>query len=330
MTKRIYIFDFYKLFFAYAIIALHTISSIGPGYFIKLLCRIGVPIFSLLNGFFLAPKLTSHNKENSKHIFSYCLRLLLIDMLWSIPFLVIDFSMYYVDGSWIKTIYNIVVAFWKRGIGAHLWFLSALALCILFLYYSIPLLSNRIILIVCSLFYLFCLLGDNYYGLIKGTLLGKIIDIYILHFGHVWNSFMSIILFVFIGHLLFEKWKRNSLPNISFVYIMILLIIFFLENIILKSASVSLDNSASIILIPLSVSIVIFGLRHAQRYSYFPLPNNFSMYLYLSHMLVIRILDKILGEYNSLFFYSILRFIFVAFITSIVAFSLCLITKNKK
>lgn len=308
---------------AYLIIALHTISPDGVGFYLKLIGRVGVPIFAICSGFLIANQIQESTKENNKYIFKYCFRLLFLEAMWSIPYLLLDHDIYFATNAWYKDVYSIIVVFWKRGISMHMWYLSALVVCVLILYILIPRVNKRFILIISSCLYVFCLFGDNYYGLIKDTVIAAVIDGYIARFGNVWNSFMSILLFVYMGVLLREKWEQKSLPHLSTKMIVFVLFLFYVENTILHISEISLDNSASITLIPLSIGIIILGLQLSNKIKK-PLPFvRASMYIYLVHVFVIRIVD-FCWKYSGEFIASCGRFLIVAVITTFVSIFICI------
>lgn len=182
---RINILDYAKLVCAYFVIALHTISPDGIGFYVKLIGRVGVPVFAICSGFLIANKISTNLKDNNRYICRYCCRLLCLEMIWSVPYLLLDYDLYLAETEWYKNLYNILAVFWKRGISAQMWYLSALAVCVFLLYVLIPRVNRIFILITSGCLYIFCLFGDNYYGLIKNTIAVHVMDWYIIHFGNV-------------------------------------------------------------------------------------------------------------------------------------------------
>lgn len=166
--KRVHILDYMKLVCAVLVIVIHTIDRDGIGIYIKALCRIAVPLFAMCSGYFLSKGLSGENKNRFKYLVKYVVRLFLLEAIWSVPYLIIEWKEFFTGNAWYKIVYSIVVVFWKRGIETHLWYLSALAVCALLLYWAIPRLKWIVIEITAVGFYAFCLLGDSYYEIIRG------------------------------------------------------------------------------------------------------------------------------------------------------------------
>ena len=133
--------------------------------------------------------------------------------------------------------------------------------------------------------------------------------------------------------LLRKKWEQKLIPQFSIKQVILFLVLFYLENAVLHISGISLDNAVSITLIPLSVSIVITGLRFFDKVQRPLRFTKASMYIYLVHVLVIRIVDY-LWEYSGDFIASCGRFFIVTVVSTVVSIILCIIEiqllKNKK
>ena len=175
--------DFMKFICSILVIFLHTFTSRGMGYYIKLITRIAVPFFFMCSGYFLTDKLFEENKIIRRiKIKKYIGRIILIDIIWSGVYVIVDHEIYLGNLSLIKTLISIAHNLFLNGVHMHLWYLSALCVCVILIYISVNKISWRHICSISLILYIFCLFGDLYYGIIKNTFLKHIIDLYIQHF----------------------------------------------------------------------------------------------------------------------------------------------------
>lgn len=133
-----------------AIVLLHTAAagtSPAPdsGKFLDMLCRFAVPFFFIASGYFLGSKASL-----PRAALNSAKRVMTIFVIWLAVYMVLDISnfpqspnLYYV--RWLVL---------TGGPGYHLWFLSALAVCLLMVAFESVLFGGRFLIFIGLAFYL--------------------------------------------------------------------------------------------------------------------------------------------------------------------------------
>lgn len=315
--NRIHSLDYLKMLCSVLIVALHTVSNTGIGWYFNLLGRMGVPIFAVCSGFLIGDKIFN---RDSQSIIKYVTRLLKIEVLWSCLYLYFDRQLYFDGKQWYKILYNIIIVFWRRGIGFHLWYLSSTVICVVLIYVMASRFPLKVIAALGGLMYLFCLLGDNYHGLIVDSPIFPIVNSYIIRNGAVWNSFLSIFIFITLGVILRYRYKGGIIVRPHPSIILICFICFILENVFLDNLHISNGNSASFFLVPLAYYIVAGGvfckIKRPMKYP------KVQLYVYLSHVACMYIIDSVRG-YSGELSDSFFRFVLVLGLAYIFSMFLC-------
>ncbi|GKU78300.1 acyltransferase [Paenibacillus sp. L3-i20] len=169
--------DWLKFVAALFVVANHTgpllIFNDYSNFLISgLLSRLAVPIFFMTSGFFFFRKLTGERVEDNKRLLVYLRK---IGLLYAIAILLyIPLNVYKGDFSEGLTVYVLIKAILFDGTFYHLWYLPALMIGLIIVYYLHKKLSMKTLLVAGTLIYVVGLLGDSYYGITK--------EIGLLHF----------------------------------------------------------------------------------------------------------------------------------------------------
>lgn len=187
--------DLFKFLFVFCICAIHISpfceSCFKYGatinfWFTKYICRLAVPFYFSVSGFFLFRKIDLNNVDKNI-IKTYCFKTIRLLGVWTILLIV--------------------------GGRGHLWYLSSLVVSILILYYLLKKnVSLKKIVVISIVLYLLGLLGNSYAYLLeplkKYAFLNFFITSYKLFFNTTRNGLFFGLIFLLIG-VLFTKKKIN-------------------------------------------------------------------------------------------------------------------------
>ena len=125
--------DIAKYVSALLVVCIHTyplyeVSSLLNTYWIQTVCRIAVPFFFTISGFFFFRKWSEDEDDNKLILINYLMRLGKIYLIWTLiyfPYVIWD---YHQAGFSILNIISYLRDFLLNGSYYHLWFLPALML----------------------------------------------------------------------------------------------------------------------------------------------------------------------------------------------------------
>ena len=285
MKKNYSCVDILKLFFAFCIVGIHTKifrRDNNFDYFIMHgIFRLAVPFFFTCSGFFLARKLENSKEisENKQIIKEYIKRLIIPFAFWLIIGLPQQLQTIDTNGGIVELLKKIVFYPW----GA-LWYISALIIGILLV---IPFYRKKKIkyaVIMGMILYIFALICNNYYFLIKNTFMQNLVDGYIEHCISARNGIFVGFLFVSIGFYLAEKIKKLDNKKCN-LFLILAYIIFTFEIFFIKGRA-SIDDAglylSFIFLIPL-IFIVAANCKISFQKLDTKLLRNYSTGIYFMH-----------------------------------------------
>lgn len=107
-------------------------------FWMQTVCRIAVPFFFTVSGFFFFRKIEEGNAENMEHLKKFVWRILKIYFVWTLIYLPYTIYDHYKAGFSILLFLSYIRDFFMAGSYYHLWFLPALAVgtCIVYTLYK--------------------------------------------------------------------------------------------------------------------------------------------------------------------------------------------------
>lgn len=140
--------DIGKYVSALLVLAIHTypfeeISPVFNTFFISTICRLAVPFFFAVSAFFFFKKYEGKDFEDTKPLFNYIRRILVLYLVWTVIYLPYTIWNYASTGfSWyniISYLRDVVL----NGSYYHLWFLPALIWGMLIVFYALKKLGAK-------------------------------------------------------------------------------------------------------------------------------------------------------------------------------------------
>ena len=141
MKRQYASIDIARYVSALLVVCIHTfpfleISETFNTYFIHTVCRLAVPFFFTTSGFFFFRNYDSENEDlNETRLKKALIRLFRIYLIWTILYLPYTIFDYTHTGFHIKYLFTYVRDFIFNGSYYHLWFLPALMLADVIVYY---------------------------------------------------------------------------------------------------------------------------------------------------------------------------------------------------
>lgn len=132
--------DIAKYVSALLVVCIHTypfyeISETFNTFFMQTICRIAVPFFFTTSGFFFFRKYGDDPEENTNNLRKYIMRLLKIYLIWTVIYLPYTIWDQYQAGFSILGVFSYIRDFFLNGSYYHLWFLPALMLASVIVFY---------------------------------------------------------------------------------------------------------------------------------------------------------------------------------------------------
>lgn len=313
--------DKFRIFAAILVIAIHIypLSSINQNLdfiFTHIICRIGVPFFLMITGYFVLPKAL----KDKEQLMKYTKKIIKIYVICIILYLPINIYAGKLDGMTIlKALQEILI----NGTFYHLWYFPALILGIWIVYFIIAKINSKKIWIIFGALYTIGLLGDSYYGLSEGV--GIVKSFYDGVFSickYTRNGLFFAPIFIYLGYNFNNlKLKIGNKTNIALVIVSLILMI--IEGIILHKYNLQKHDSMYIMLVPLMIVIfnIVINLKGKENKTL----RNMATTIYIIHplfIIIIRGIAKIVHLENLMIYNSIINYILVA--TCSIMFSLVL------
>lgn len=289
--------DLAKLLFAFFVVAIHTNIfknniRIIPYILNHSLFGLAVPFFFVCSGFFLGCKINQKDNliEKKAIIKKYIVRLSIMFVFWLLIGLprqiydLRDMNVFLIIKSIIKKI-----IFYPWG---ALWYILAVILAVVIMIPFIKKNKIKIAVILGIVLYLFALICNNYYFLVKNTFAEVIVNKYIQLCISARNGIFVGLLFVSIGMWLSENINKIKLSKAIIVFV-ISYIMLFIELFIVYGKSTLDDNAlfiSFITLIPSMLTILLMCSKNAKINWNTKVLRNYSTGIYLIHSPIINIL----------------------------------------
>lgn len=307
-TKRLNNLDVIKAICAFLVICIHISYKDEVGQIVTPLCRIAVPIFFMITGFFYKKTKTPPLKQ-IRRVF---VLIILSNLLYLVSGIILNGS------ATIPTKDDIIdsLIFNSSPYSFHLWYLNALLYVLIIMY-----LADKIKIKKYLYFFIPVLLVVNIiYGQYSLVILNKDLDpIYMRNY-----LFMGLPYFL-IGNLLYkhrEKIENKITIKKLGMLIIILAITTVLEEYVLNNAKMDSIGDIYISTTFLAIAIFLFALKAKQVKAENVLAivgRKYATYIYIVHVLFINIFNKYVTSPNNIINNTIQIGIFIAsLLTSII------------
>lgn len=313
MKKRITL-DKFKIICAILIIAIHTYPflSINENFdfiFTHVFCRIGVPFFLMVTGFFVLPKAL----DNRKALIKYTVKIIKIYAICILLYLPIN--IYAGKFSGIGVI-RILKELFINGTFYHLWYFPALILGIWITYFLVKHLKSNIAVFICILLYIIGLFGDSYYGIVENINVFKsFYNIIFNIFDYTRNGLFYVPIFLILGYKM-KYLKLNLTKNINIMFSLISIILMICEGAILHHFNLQKWDSMYIMLIPTMILIFNFIMQCNNENN--KKLRNISTIIYIVHpifIIVVRGIAKVLKLEQIMINNSVAHYLLVVILT---------------
>lgn len=310
--------DILKLFFAICVVLVHTSAfySVNNTLFFIInmgLCRIAVPFFFIVSGYFLYNKihLKSQPSTTLKKMLKFYVLCILLEIITLMPIITIVNR-----DRWQLTVISIIGKTIFSGLSGSFWYIFSLILSI---FTISPLIKKGKIIscfVIGIILYLIGSAGSCYYGIFKNTIFYTLTEFYTSIFILPQIGFTVAIPFLSMG-LLINKYKLNEKFKHSgpIILLFVLLLIFesFLLNI--KGIATGVDMYLSLLfIVPL---ILIWAINHKKNIpqAFSNMCRDYSSKIYYIHQIIMYWLLTI---FPYTFENTVLRFAITLLVTILI------------
>jgi len=317
--------DVLRLAFTVAVVMIHTMAfqSINEDLRIATsmgICRIAVPFFFMVSGYFLYNRIKS--KDEPKLTLK---RLLILYVSWVLIEIVTLFPL--VLTSLGAPLIIIIQRLLFIGITGSLWYISSLIIAIFII---APLLKRDkifLLLLIGFVLYLFGITGDTYFRLFEKTMINPLIKVYTSIFFLPQVGITESILFISLGAAV-NKYKLNEKIKKSGLLSILSILLLLVEAFVLNKTGIAKDANMYLSAIIAAPLILIWALNYNKDIStkFSQSCRQYSLGIYCSHQIIMIWIAMFVP---TLFANTMIRFIFTLSI-SIVIISLLRKTKVKK
>lgn len=258
MEKKITL-DRFRVLAAILIVAIHTypFESLNENLdfiFTHVICRIGVPFFLMITGFFVLPKAL----KDKKNLINYTIKIVKVYVLCMILYLPVSF---YAGKLNQLNAVQILKDIFLNGTFYHLWYFPALILGIWIVYFLLKYCNKKVVGVCVVLLYIIGLFGDSYWGIsekwiVTSTFYNGIFTV----FDYTRNGIFYVPIFLSLGYL-FSQVKWNISKKLNIICIIFSLIAMVVEGLILHHFNLQKHDSMYFMLIPLMASLFYFVLQ---------------------------------------------------------------------
>ena len=223
--------DKFRIIAAILIIAIHifpfaSINETVDFVFTHVICRIGVPFFFMVTGYFVLPKAI----EDKNKLIKYTLKIIKIYAICILIYLPINLYAGQLNNiTIIEAIKNICI----NGTFYHLWYFPAVILGIWVTYFFIKHLNKTSSIISIVILYIIGIFGDSYFGISKQSIIiSKTYDAIFMIADYTRNGLFFAPIFISLGYS-FNNMKNKISQNKSAIFAIISMFFMIFEGIIL-------------------------------------------------------------------------------------------------
>lgn len=308
--KKILNLDTFRFMVAFLIVAIHvypfvSINSELDYYFTHVFCRIGVPLFLMITGYFILPKDIATLKK-------YTIKIIKIYLLCMLIYLPINIYAHQLQ-SW--SILDLIKNIFLNGTFYHLWYFPALILGLWVTYFLIKHLNKKLVWVIVVILYIIGLLGDSYYGtLVCIPSVLKLYNIIFQVFDYTRNGLFYVPIFLMLGYSFKDKEKTNN--KLLIVGLIISFVFMFLESYFLRLYDLQRHDSMYLFLVPVMYylfSLIIYNTNGSNKKL-----RSLATIIYIIHPLVIigiRFIGGILNIDDIIVYNNLIHYILVCLIS---------------
>lgn len=277
--------DVLRLVFAIGVAAIHTMAfqSINEDLRIATsmgVCRIAVPFFFIVSGYFLYNRINSEKEPKAT-----LKRLLILYLTWvGIEFITL---LPMVLSSLNIPAIILIKRLLLMGVTGSLWYISSLIITIFII---APLLKRDkiiLLLIIGAILYLFGTTGDTYYGFFQNTTVSSLNNAYVSIFMMPQVGITEAILFVTLGAVV-NKYKLNEKIKKAGLLSIISIILLLIETFVLNKTGIAKDANMYLSAIIAAPLIFIWALNYDKNISpkFSKACREYSLGIYCSHQII--------------------------------------------
>lgn len=255
-------YDITKFFLSLLVLAIH--STLYPMALYPWL-RIAVPLFFIISSYFFFSKIKDTDKKQQKNLLKkFVIRNLQLYLCWFIILSPITFYIrkeLYLSKNFFEVLLKLLKNFLFGSLFIASWFIMALILGVLIIYFLSNLLKNNYIIFFIALTtFCFVTLASSYKSVISDTFIKTIINKYTAIFGGLVCSFPAAIFWVFVGKLFAEQKFKLKSASLLICLIILNCAALFAEWKYVISLDGSYNNDSYFFLAPLCI-LLFLGLQ---------------------------------------------------------------------
>lgn len=277
--------DAFKLLAAMLVVAVHTgplVSYDAQADFMLtgIAGRLAVPFFFAASGFLFFRKLTGDEREDGRRLRRYAVR---IAGLYGFAMLLyLPLNIYKGDFREGMSALSLARDVAIDGTFYHLWYLPALLIGIVIVYYLRKWLGAGGLAVSGLLLYAAGLLGDSYYGLaVKADWLGRLYGGMFEWFDYTRNGFFFAPVYIIMGLWAARHPVQSNMLSLLGVLLSVSLAGLFAEGILLREAGWPRHDSMYVLLLPAVYFLLRISLLVQVRG--FPNAGELSQWIYIVH-----------------------------------------------
>ncbi len=286
MNKEYPYVDYFRLVAAFLIVAIHmgpfaAISESMDYYIVYCLGRIAVPFFIAVTGYF------SFYKEDTPKMLKTIWKLLILYIVATIIYLPINFY----AGNLPSSFGEALRWFFFDGTFYHLWYLPGVIIGGLLVIGLQKVFSDRLVLVISSVLYVFGLLGDSYYGLTAQIpALKACYDGIFLISTYTRNGIFLTPIFLILGIFL-HKYAKGMDSRKSMIGMIICLVLLLIEGGLTRHLAWQRHNSMYVMLpfVMFFLMALLFSREASKTGNRFKRIRDISLWIYLLHPLCLVI-----------------------------------------
>lgn len=251
------VYDIAKLFLCFVIVAIHTWILPKPLY---PLARLAVPLFFIISSVFFFSKVGKCGgdlKKEQTALKGFVKRNLQLYLFWFIVLLPFTWKIkeWFTGGSKLLDFLDIIKAILFSSSFRASWFIMALAIATVIVYYASKLVDNRVLLVLAIVIYIAVCARSSYYDHFKNYgIIETLVSRYELVYSPAYNSFPVAIVWVTCGKCFADKTFSMKMKP-SLILLAVSLAALYAEWYFVRKHGWGHKNDCYLMLFPASVAL---------------------------------------------------------------------------